>query len=407
MTDNFQEYCGNLFFRMNSESVACEVFLMVAFLLQLPSIIFYGKKRNVPVFSISLWFAILCLNHFISGILWSSGDYAHWWKGYVYCDIIVRLECAAQVSLVCCVIALTRNLCQILAIDSPSVSFGSTRALLVDITICWLPGIIMSILAYIVQYQRYSITLSYGCSYVAAGTVAFIPAYVIWLPICAGIATVYTCIAIYLFRARIQHTKIMFEISGVGMTRSKFIRLCFCCGCLVGVMLPFSIYIAWLEAREFNTSQPFNFASVHNSAIWSIIKMTPYPVRSLIMLRAILLSLAYVVFLTVGLSSDIVKWYKSLLIRILPSYLLSKLVKTGEGASRKLELRSWGPSRILNKKLEAKSPTTSFSSGSDDTFRSSSKSDAFIYALTRNESDDRESDGVGYFEVERRIFEEA
>lgn len=392
---------------MDSQQIACEVFLMIAFLLQLPSIIFYAKKKNIPVFSISLWFAILCLNHFIGGIIWSSGDYNNWWKGYGYCDVIVRLECAAQVSLVCCVIALTRNLCQILAIDSPSVTLGSTRALLVDVTICWLPGIVMSILAYIVQYQRYSITLSYGCSYVAAGTVAFIPAYVIWLPICAGVATVYTCIAIYLFRARIQHTKIMFEISGVGMTKSKFIRLCFCCACLVGVMLPFSIYIAWLETREFNTSQPFNFTNIHNSTIWSIIKLTPYPVRSLIMLRAILMSLAYVVFLTVGLSSDIVKWYKSLLIRILPASLLAKLVNTSDGNGKRLELKSWGPSRMLSKHSEVESPTVSFSSGSNDTVRSSSKSDAFIYELTREESGDMASDGVGYFEVERRMFEQA
>lgn len=57
------------------------------------------KSRNLPAIAMIVYLQIELINGFVSAIIWGGDSYSFAWKGYGWCDIMVRLQFGTSVGL--------------------------------------------------------------------------------------------------------------------------------------------------------------------------------------------------------------------------------------------------------------------------------------------------------------------
>lgn len=138
----------------------------IALLLDLPPFFWHLKHGNLAATTLVFWIVLCILCDFLNSLIWPSADTAHWWKGYVLCDIQVKLIGAWQAGIPGAVLCIMRNLSKVLDTEHtvliPSNAMRR-KQLAFDLFFCIGIPIYMMSIHYVVQPNRYYIFQLAGC----------------------------------------------------------------------------------------------------------------------------------------------------------------------------------------------------------------------------------------------------
>ena len=100
-------------------------FSLLFALLIFPPMLWHLSNRNIGATSLILWLLIQNLQDFLNAILWSHDDTTRWFKGYVLCDIEVKISIAGTVGVPSSVACVLRALAKVM--DTERVSLGLSK----------------------------------------------------------------------------------------------------------------------------------------------------------------------------------------------------------------------------------------------------------------------------------------
>ena len=139
-------------------------FLTILFCV--PPFVWHVKNRNLAASSLIFWIVLTNLFNFVNSLIWTNDDLDGWWRGYVLCDIEVKLMNAANVGIPASVAAIMRSLALVLDTDRTVLrptSAQRKRKLALDILLCFGAPAYMILVHYFVQSIRYYIFAISGC----------------------------------------------------------------------------------------------------------------------------------------------------------------------------------------------------------------------------------------------------
>lgn len=149
-----------------SEAVVVPTLALLTILFCVPPFVWHVKNRNLAASSLVFWIVLTNLFNFVNSLIWTNDDLDSWWRGYILCDIEVKLMNAANVGIPASVAAVMRSLALVLdtsrTVLQPS-SAQRRRKLALDILLCFGAPVYMIIAHYFVQNIRYYIFAISGC----------------------------------------------------------------------------------------------------------------------------------------------------------------------------------------------------------------------------------------------------
>jgi pheromone a factor receptor len=138
-----------------------------ALLLQIPPFIWHLRNRNLGATCMIGWLSIIQIIYIINSIIWPRDDIMNWWDGRGLCDIEIRILIAATVAVPGSTMVIIRNLAAILDRDHPRhpTPAQRIRQRAIDLFLCLGFPILIMIVFYIVQANRYTIFTTTGCTW--------------------------------------------------------------------------------------------------------------------------------------------------------------------------------------------------------------------------------------------------
>lgn len=153
-------------FPLSPAAVVIPVLAGATMVMNIAPFIWHIKNRNLAAASLVFWIILLLLFDFMNALIWPKDDIANWFKGFVLCDMEVKIMLGATVGIPGSIASIMRNLAMVLDTDKPIISYTAAqrrRKLMVDILFSFgFPAYMMAI-HYIVQPSRYYIYSIAGC----------------------------------------------------------------------------------------------------------------------------------------------------------------------------------------------------------------------------------------------------
>lgn len=173
-------------------SVVLPIFAGLALLLQIPALVWHIRTRNLGASSQIIWISFVLLFFVINPIIWPRDDYWNWWPGYGLCDVESRILLGAYVGLPGSAMCIVRKLLVVLDPDSNPVPTKAQRRreLVLDLFLCIGFPILIMIVFYVVQANRYTIFTTTGCVWWIERTWASIALVLMW-PLVLSIINAY------------------------------------------------------------------------------------------------------------------------------------------------------------------------------------------------------------------------
>ncbi len=147
-------------------AIAVPVLICITLLIDIPPFVWHLKHTNLAAATLVFW--VLVCNFFdgINALIWPTADMAHWWHGYVLCDIEVKLVGAWEAGIPGALLCIMRNLS--LVLDTENSVLIPTQAmrrrqLAFDFIFSIGIPIYMICIHYVVQPLRYYIYQIAGC----------------------------------------------------------------------------------------------------------------------------------------------------------------------------------------------------------------------------------------------------
>ena len=154
-------------FPVSPASVAVPVLSFLTLALDIPSLAWHIKNRNLSASLLVFWIILGNLFILINSLLWPTDDLANWWHGQIWCDIQVKLTNAGSLAILGAIGSTMRNLAIALDTDKIVVSVSPAqrrRNRIIDGLLNFgLPFYMISV-HYIVQPNRYYIFAISGCA---------------------------------------------------------------------------------------------------------------------------------------------------------------------------------------------------------------------------------------------------
>lgn len=179
-----------------SAAVAVPALAFLTIILCIPPFIWHVKNRNLAASSLVFWITLSNLFNLVNSLIWTDDNLDGWWRGYVLCDIEVKLMNAANVGIPASLAAVMRSLALVLDTNKTVVHPTSAqrgRKLAIDALLCFGPPIYMIIVHYFVQNIRYYIFAVSGCIPGFDNSWPSIALVHIWSPIFSVVDVYYSC----------------------------------------------------------------------------------------------------------------------------------------------------------------------------------------------------------------------
>ncbi|EGO03295.1 hypothetical protein SERLA73DRAFT_101371 [Serpula lacrymans var. lacrymans S7.3] len=194
--------------QMVSTNHVFSAFAFIGFFLSGILLPWHLRVKSLGTCFFIVWTGLLCLNGFVNSVVWDDNtvDWAPVW-----CDISSRLEVAGRIAIPATSLSIIRRLYFIISIDAVTENAQNKsqrwRLMAVDILLVLGIPLLSIVMAYIIQYQRFSIFEELGCHYSLSNTVISYPLYGIW-PVVIGLVTaVYAGIVIHVLIRSKTHVK--------------------------------------------------------------------------------------------------------------------------------------------------------------------------------------------------------
>lgn len=147
-------------------AIVAPLLTSIAFLLDLPPFFWHLKHGNVAATILVFWISLCLFFDGLNSLIWPRADTVHWWKGYVLCDIEVKLIGAWQAGIPGAALCIMRNLSKVLDTEHTVLVPSKTmrrKQLAFDLFFCIGIPIYMISIHYVVQPSRYYIYQLAGC----------------------------------------------------------------------------------------------------------------------------------------------------------------------------------------------------------------------------------------------------
>ncbi|CED85379.1 STE3 [Phaffia rhodozyma] len=271
------------------------------------------RARNVGAISLMTWCMLANITYFINALVYqnTAEDLTPIW-----CDVVVKIQCAVQTGLAASCLCINRRLA---TISSPTQSRQTETsrqwAFWSDVAICLLPTTLVLIVSYCVQAHRYNIVENFGCFpatwlelYAILGL--FVP------PIlCAAGSFICGGFAIYNFLAQRRRFQAVLQQHSSSLNSSRFLRLIGVAAVDMVLSLPFGIYE--IIHNSYNLQPTYSWADLHHSfdlvqeTDQSILNAQPGSWASINLSRWTTTLAAFIYFAFFGMHEDALSFHAS------------------------------------------------------------------------------------------------
>ncbi|GMM29581.1 Ste3 protein [Martiniozyma asiatica (nom. inval.)] len=308
----------------------------IAFIINLPPTIWHIKSRNIPAIALSIYLECMLINIFTGAIIWGGSNYAEKWKGYGWCDIMIRIEFITSVGIpssICCILL---NLMIIFLANKITIYWFTNKYLKITteiiVSIVW--PLLCSGLCYFAQSKRYVIFHITGCSAVLTNYSVAILVFFFWVFFWSFVATLLSIYTILLFYSKKKAAKNILTVTNSGLTLKKFSRLLIFCVIVTIISIVLSCLLG-LELTDIN--KKFYDDSIHGDFWKFIMFFKHYKKADYAGWIAIVVSICN--FFVFGLSEEMLEAYSSFICPIggkkLIDWINSIFVKGGGGCYQK------------------------------------------------------------------------
>lgn len=156
--------------RQNDHNTA--VFFALASLLTAilttPPAFWHFRNRNLGATVLVAWVVFLNFQNFLNVVIWpvTGSDMVQGWDGAGFCDVEVKLQVAAQVSLPAALLCVLRALAAVMDTKNTVIMRTKSqrrRQLALDIALCTIPPVLQMVFHYIAQPFRFFVAPYSGC----------------------------------------------------------------------------------------------------------------------------------------------------------------------------------------------------------------------------------------------------
>ena len=119
-----------------SAAIAVLILAYLTIILCIPLFVWHVKNRNLAASSLVFW---IVLFNFVNSLIWTDDNLDGWRRGYVLCDVEVKLINAANVGFPSSLFAVMRRLALVLDTSKTVVQPTSAqrkRKLIIDALLC-------------------------------------------------------------------------------------------------------------------------------------------------------------------------------------------------------------------------------------------------------------------------------
>ena len=310
-------YTGGDFVEMlglSAGSVAVPVLAILTLILDIPSLVWHIKNRNLAAYTLISWIVLLNFFNFSNALIWPTDDIENWWHGQGLCDIEVKIQLGAQMGLIGSLCCIMRNLARALNTNKTVVTRTKAqrqRHLAFELAVCIVPAVYMILIHYVVQVNRYYILSIAGCRSTLDLSLATV--FLVDIPPCVFILVVaYYCVLV-IHRIRIYRKNFAAILSSTssGLTKSRFLRLFIYALILLLAYLPVQFYVLYTRLQY--GLYPYDWDRVHGPE-WQTIGLVP--MNGIVEFDVwIQISLGFTVFFCFGVGQDAMATYRSWLLK--------------------------------------------------------------------------------------------
>lgn len=151
---------------LSPAAIAVPLLACTIMIINIAPFIWHVKNRNLSAASLVFWIVLTLFFDFINALIWPTDDIVNWFKGFVLCDVEVKLMLGATVGIPGSLASIMRNLAMVLNTEKPvlmSTPAQRRRKLLIESFLSFgFPAYMMAI-HYVVQPSRYYIYAIAGC----------------------------------------------------------------------------------------------------------------------------------------------------------------------------------------------------------------------------------------------------
>ncbi|KAH6622252.1 pheromone A receptor-domain-containing protein [Boeremia exigua] len=351
-------------------AILFSVLAWFSWLLCIAPLVWHISQRNVAASSLVLWIILTNFPLGINAIIWGHDNIDQWWDGAVWCDINVRIQVGAQVSLGAAVAMILRRLAQVMDTRNITVSLSRSSKLrrqLVELAWCWAYPLVMILLYIPIQSVRYHISGIEGCNSGYDPNWRSLVLNVMWVLITMLAVVYYAVLLLFrLFRYRREFSRL---VSARNTTRSRFLRLFLMCMVFLFTVVAYSVYSFYYFCNAMVTYEL-------DTAWWDSIEGDKRKVILKFRSDGAVhvdkwgqIGLGYIAFLLFGTGTDAYNTYKKMLLAIGLGKLFPSLYIMHDTASST-------PSSFVKAKSYFSKGTSRFSSFGGSTFNTSMRSDS-------------------------------
>lgn len=275
------------------------------------------KEFNFPIIWTISNLLVLNIIQLVLTSLWHGDNFYLGYDGLIFCDIVIRVQAFASISVMCGVTAVCIHLSNIVRPKGPPSYYYVVCGVrwkkhLVDILLCTVFPIIQNPIIYLVQVRRYMIAENMGCIMVVSDSWMSLLVYHIWFAIWPVIAAIYAFITgFYYFKRRIDFADLLVTTQS-NMTEQMFFQMMIFSVIIICGELPVSLYVV-VSRVQATVWEPYSFKVAHS--YFNMIGFALYQGVKL-MDRWLFIVFSYVAFFAFGRGTDARKVYMKFLDKI-------------------------------------------------------------------------------------------
>jgi pheromone a factor receptor len=153
-------------FTLSPAAIALPVLACITMIINIPPFIWHVKNRNLSATSLVFWIVLTLFFDFINALIWPKDNIANWFKGFILCDIEVKLMLGATVGIPGSLASIMRNLAAVLNTEKAVIMRTTSqrrKQFIIDFIFSFGFPIYMMAIHYVVQPSRYYIFTIAGC----------------------------------------------------------------------------------------------------------------------------------------------------------------------------------------------------------------------------------------------------
>ena len=151
---------------LSPAAVVVPVLACITMVINIAPFIWHVKNRNLSAAGLVFWIILTLFLDFINALIWPKDDIANWFKGFILCDIEVKLMLGATVGIPGSLASTMRNLAVVLNSEKPVLMHTAAqrrRKVIIESLFTFGFSAYMMAIHYVVQPSRYYIYSIAGC----------------------------------------------------------------------------------------------------------------------------------------------------------------------------------------------------------------------------------------------------